>query len=287
MLTCKVGENIINTIDYTDDRGFEGYIYCITNLINNKKYIGQTTRNIEKRWKEHLQNLKIKNKLYNAINKYGYENFSIESIHFIKEANRLDLKESLDKYEIFYIKTFNTYKKGYNSTEGGGGVLGIKYSNESRLKMSISASKRKLSKEARNRRSIAFSGDKNPNFGRQFSVEHIKKLGEAKTRERHWAFGKHLSDETKNKISESHIGLKHTEESKIKIGDASKKPVIQTNKDYSFIAEYNSAVDAYKNTGVFNTNISQCCRNERKTAGGFCWFFKEDYILLDRSVDHQ
>ena len=59
-----------------------GYIYKITNLINQKAYIGKTTSTIEKRWKEHCQDYKRrqyeKRPLYDAMNKYGIENFSIE-----------------------------------------------------------------------------------------------------------------------------------------------------------------------------------------------------------------
>lgn len=61
-----------------------GYIYCITNNINGKKYIGKTTFNVEKRWNEHLKDYKRKRSekraLYEAMNKYGVENFTCEKI---------------------------------------------------------------------------------------------------------------------------------------------------------------------------------------------------------------
>ena len=58
------------------------YIYLITNDINGKQYVGKTYyNNIQERWKEHLQDYKKfrceKRPLYNAINKYGFENFTI------------------------------------------------------------------------------------------------------------------------------------------------------------------------------------------------------------------
>lgn len=61
-----------------------GYIYQITNLINNKKYVGQTRFSIEQRWKQHtytaLNRPKIKYALYDAMRKYGIDNFRIQEL---------------------------------------------------------------------------------------------------------------------------------------------------------------------------------------------------------------
>lgn len=63
-----------------------GYIYVVTNQINGKQYIGQTTNTIKKRWQEHVCESKRQRNsmqvypLYRAMNKYGIENFTIEQI---------------------------------------------------------------------------------------------------------------------------------------------------------------------------------------------------------------
>lgn len=57
-----------------------GTIYCITNKINNKMYIGQTARMLQERWKDHLESSRDLNNhrpLYLAMRKYGIENFSL------------------------------------------------------------------------------------------------------------------------------------------------------------------------------------------------------------------
>lgn len=61
-----------------------GYIYVITNQINDKQYIGQTVNTIKRRWQEHICSSRQKSTrtypLYNAMNKYGIENFTIKQI---------------------------------------------------------------------------------------------------------------------------------------------------------------------------------------------------------------
>lgn len=96
-----------------------GYIYCITNLINSKRYIGQTNFSIEERFKEHIADSKkdrCKNRpLYSAFNKYGIENFIIEQIEEVDS-------EKLNEKEIFWIKEYHSYGSfGYNATSGGDG----------------------------------------------------------------------------------------------------------------------------------------------------------------------
>ena len=91
------------------------YIYKITNNINNKIYIGKTERTVEQRYAEHCKNAIHKYfdyPLYRAMNKYGLENFSVETI---EETN------SPNEREVYWINFYNSYYDGYNSTLGGEG----------------------------------------------------------------------------------------------------------------------------------------------------------------------
>lgn len=93
-------------------------IYKITNLINGHSYIGQS-KNIFKRFNfHHICDYKNPNssqyntKLYQAFRKYGIDQFQVGILELC------DISQ-LDEKEIKYIKIFNTYKNGYNSTPGG------------------------------------------------------------------------------------------------------------------------------------------------------------------------
>jgi len=56
------------------------------------------------------------------------------------------------------------------------------------------------------------------------------------------------------------------------------KPVTQYTKGNIWVNEFQSILEAQENTGVNKTDISQCCRNVRKSAGGFIWKFKSVFI---------
>jgi group I intron endonuclease len=103
-------------------------VYCVTNIITNKKYVGQTSYKKEVRWRQHRYEKSGSSFLRNAIKKYGEENFTIETI---KECSS---QEELDKMEEFYIKEFNTLApNGYNLTTGG---VAPKHSEITKEKMS-------------------------------------------------------------------------------------------------------------------------------------------------------
>lgn len=107
------------------------YIYKITNLINNKIYIGQTI-NIEERWRHHREipyrkNSKERNRpLYRAIKKYGLDNFKFE---IIDEVGNLEIA---NEKEIYYISKFNSSidENGYNLELGGNNGLKSDYTKE-------------------------------------------------------------------------------------------------------------------------------------------------------------
>ena len=96
-----------------------GYIYSITNKVNGKKYIGKT-KNVVKREFDHFNDLKRQQhhsiKLQRAYNKYGKENFQ-----FDWKKVQIDTEEDLAILEIKTIEKYNSYKDGYNCTQGGEG----------------------------------------------------------------------------------------------------------------------------------------------------------------------
>lgn len=96
-----------------------GYIYKITNQINNKVYIGQTKKTVDYRFKEHYYQAKTEQSgkrpityFHAAINKYGFENFNVETLEQCDD-------DQLNEREKYWITFYDSYNNGYNMTKGG------------------------------------------------------------------------------------------------------------------------------------------------------------------------
>lgn len=149
-----------------------GYIYKISNSVNSKLYIGQTTRDVDKRFKEHLKSCSEKSKktlhLYQAMNLYGKDKFFVEQID---EANS---QEELNEKEKYWIEFYDSINTGYNMMAGG--------SEENPMNSNIVKEKhdeKMRSEEVRNKISKTLS-ELRTTAG--FSAEHKQKIKESRSK---------------------------------------------------------------------------------------------------------
>ena len=133
-------------------------------------------------------------------------------------------KEQALELEAELMKWYDSVENGYNISSYSGGAY--KRSDETRRKMSENHAD--------------LSGEKHPFYGKHHSEESKKKMSESKT-------GNHNSPT---------------------------KPVIQFSKDGEFIAEYPSTMEAERQTGCNQGHICKCCKGKRKSCGGFIWKYK-------------
>ena len=102
-----------------------GYIYLSTCLVTNKVYVGMTRQQYKLRWRDHIKDSFDENStsynfyFHKAIRKHGKESFKWEIIETVEKDTLKELIATLKKLEIKYIKKYNSYKEGYNSTLGG------------------------------------------------------------------------------------------------------------------------------------------------------------------------
>lgn len=214
----------------------KGCIYIIISP-NNSIYIGQT-KDFTKR-KSRYKNLSCKAqiKLYNSLNKYGFDKHHIA----ILEDN-IDLSILNDK-EIYYIKFYDSYRNGLNMTSGGN--CNYFRSPETIEKLRICA-----------------IGNKN-NVGKKNALGY-KHTEEAK---------KKMSEAKKDKLSHW-IGKKQSEEHKNNIAKSKYKKILKFDIHNNFLCEYDSLKDAAMLNNLSNGSISQCCNGKRKSCGNFLWRYK-------------
>lgn len=228
---------------------------------SGKKYVGQTGTEPEKRWGKNGANyLKKKNGNYlhpafaHAIVKYGWENIE----HEIVSSNLT--REEACNFEKLLIEKLGTKnrKYGYNLKDGGYGGGG--FSEDTLKKMSESRKGKKQSEETIRKRFENLRGENHPNYGKPLSEEYRQKVSSATKGENNHNYGKHFTEEHKKKISAS---LK-------------KQKVVQYDLQENFIKIWDGMGDVERELGISKSNISACCKGNRKTVGGFIWRYYED-----------
>lgn len=218
-------------------------VYKCVNIVNNKIYIGCTTRSLKKRFRDHIR-CATKNVtrykrryFYNAIRKYGGESFKIELLEELYTFEEMLNAEA--KWILHYNSTNGEF--GYNSTTGG---RQAKMTEEVKKKISDTMKivrpfgGRKHTEEnkqiARERR-----------LGQKHSEEVKKKIGVAQTGEKHWTYGISRPKETCDKIRLSNLGKKASSEARSKMSKARRgkiKPIKNKNaaSKYFGLSRHNS-----------------------------------------------
>ena len=217
-----------------------GYIYLLTNKINNKKYVGQTIRDdINKRWNQHKYNKTNDTYISRALNKYGIDNFKFQIICIC-------FNEDCNKFEEEYIKKFNTISpKGYNLSNGG------------KNKSTHPDTKKLISEKLKQRWKVT----KHPSIGIKYSDEYKEKMSKS--------VKKSLNELRLKGITQNINSLEN-----LKIAsEKRKRKVAQYNMVGELLLKFNSISEAVLKTNINNRRISDVCNNKAKTAGGFIWKF--------------
>ena len=214
-----------------------------------------------------MRNNKSKHKhLQNAFNKYGEENFELVVLEYCS-------LEELDERECYYMTLYDVENRehGYNK-KSGGQHGGSRYSEESRKRMSESQKilYQKDPKKRHNELSEQFKKVwANPEY-------HDSRVGE-----KHPFYGKHHTEETKEKMKKAHAGKpghptspearekQHLAHLGQEPWQKDKRPVYCIELDKVF----ENATVAVKELGLSKNHITEVCEGKRQTTGGYHWQF--------------
>lgn len=242
------------------------YIYCITNKLDGKQYVGLTTRKVEESNDYFGSGLYIKR----AIKQYGKQNFKKEILEVCST------KEQLGQREVYWVDKLNTLSpNGYNLTDGG--EVGYTLTEEARERISTKMREYTLS-------------DKNKKRGTKYSKTHRKNIskgltGRTLTEEHKKNVAKTLSEKTPHlnsvaalrRLNKQRTGVTRTEEvvEKIRKNQPGNTCVLQINKKTNqVVAEYISLSEASRQTGTHTSAISMCCKGKLKSSNGYKWQYK-------------
>lgn len=221
-------------------------VYLITNILNKKRYVGQTVQSLSNRWKFHLSKASGCIALKRAIQKYSKENFEIKALSYCNSI------EEMNHREQYYINLFNTLApNGYNLTTGGERP---EFSEESRQKMSDlklgkSTWNKGLTKEDPRVMSYIRSGEHHHFFGKPGPM-----LGRKRTYEN--------IESQKQRMTGSKLSVEHSKA----ISDGHKKHRILCNENGKI---YKSIMDASRSLNVNSGQIHNVLSGKNSHAKGY------------------
>ena len=239
-----------------------GYIYCITNEITGKQYIGQTNTSVTTRYNEHLRCALSGTGnylLYLSMRKYGIDNFHVETIEVLHADSAENLKSILNEREIFHIADKSTYKpNGYNMTLGGQSfadhhVVGVYEVDALGFVLAHHQSMRDAQRDTgTNEASIWHACNSKSHFsnGRFWYLDS-----------NNFEIGQNIGVQSRGKNN----WFGHRTKPQI--------PVSRFTKDGAYIDTFESASDAAKQLNISQAHISKCCNGLRNTTGGYRWSF--------------
>lgn len=234
------------------------YIYKIENLLNGKKYIGQTN-NINKRKKEHFEHKSKRKrhpKLKAALDKYGKENFSFEILLECSTREEANLKE------IEFIKLHNSFgENGYNLTSGG--LVGKNRIPWNKGKTGI------YSKEYREKISKSLIGTKR-HLGKKHTEETKKLIGLIRKGKPGNRKGSTHTEEVKKIISMTHKG-KHNS----KATEFPSQPCLAIQLETGFSFYFDSLSELTRFINGTSCAVFKVLRGEQKQHKGYKIFREE------------
>lgn len=252
-------------------------IYIILNTVNSKFYVGSAV-NLRYRATKHknelLNGVHCNSKLQRFVNKYG-----IEVLHF----NLLELcaREKLIEREQFYLDFLGAVENGFNFCPTAESVLGRKHGLETKRKMSLKATGRKMSPE---------SIEKSRQFylGRKLTPEHIRKAtAHAKGKKRSAAVVEKVRAGRIASSLEKGILINivcpvckkefqgYPRQKTCSLACYNNKPYIiinQINKQGQILQSFNSVIECSRQLKLSQTSVVMRCIGQLKKP-------KEDYLL--------
>ncbi len=245
------------------------YIYKITNLKNGKFYIGKT-KNVDKRWKEHISLAgKKRHPLYDAIQHHGVENFLVETI------DQADTN-FIDELERRWILQTNAISFGYNITAGGNG--GDTFSNKPEELKEIT--RKKISKASK------ISNEKNLELNRKNGIrlwqsdDYVKKVKEAhKNATMNYEYKKRVSDGVKLALQSEQLRKKWSDVKKGSLNNRWLGYVIATDLNGNE-SKYETAKEASDKLRITAHLIREHCRNNTTFKRGLYkgWKFRFEIV---------